>query len=730
MTAPRRTRAVGERLCLIAALAVVPAIVAATREPMEAVPPGAPAPWKINTHLFAANIALGDAIGDGAVTIPPFGEIPIAPAALSALREAPAAYRAGVLAPDLFPDMFVGGWTIHSDMEHDERWIADSWLRHVWTRARAWDDPSEKDKVMAFAYGFLTHGAGDMFAHTWVNEIAEGAWVNFDGSDAITARRHIVLEGYVGKHTPDTDVSLDVWPKFVSDVLIRHPLARKNAWAPHYKAWLNIYDALEKPFSEAKADMNRNVDDDAPYWVKCTANPTACARMEYIDTWRKDIRRGLRAMVDSSESLGEALMDHDRGAGEGVGAMTGWAKEWLPKMYGAHAVGEGAAALSQFMDWIDQYVPIDSMIQAEVEKVIKKEMPKLWALYQMADDPATYMEQPGFFPAGTKNRVLEEMGVEREGQLFNWRAFAPIYNSVILSKLALLDANGLNELARRAGVSGPIVPAVDGINVMLGVFRSMTHSYQWTGDTIEATTEFGICGPENGKLLPRTAVCGIEHMQKRQGARSLGRATRGFVLTSNDDVQKKIFEVVFKGFGVGPGETGRTVAHFPGIHSRVPGITATRGTVRSATEHTAQMLETVANMRGKVGGVERPMQAGSPRPSVSTRAPARARGAPPRAAGAAATGGNWGQRCCAKDIAQIRAALVALHGLSPRLQQPAQMARLGRKASVTQIGARAAQANAALNAFAVARDAATATAALDNLSNHLTALAAVVAGTR
>ena len=38
----------------------------------------------------------------------------------------------------------------------------------------------------------------------------------------------------------------------------------------------------------------------------------------------------LRAMVDSSESLGEALMDHDRGAGQGVGAMTGIVapREW------------------------------------------------------------------------------------------------------------------------------------------------------------------------------------------------------------------------------------------------------------------------------------------------------------------------------------------------------------------------------------------------------------------
>ncbi len=61
--------------------------------------------WKINTHLFAANKALADALNDGKVTSPPYGEFPVAASALRALRAEPAAYRAGVLAPDLFPDM-------------------------------------------------------------------------------------------------------------------------------------------------------------------------------------------------------------------------------------------------------------------------------------------------------------------------------------------------------------------------------------------------------------------------------------------------------------------------------------------------------------------------------------------------------------------------------------------------------------------------------------------------
>src|SRR6185436_14037149 len=99
--------------------------------------------------------------------------------------------------------------------------------------------------------------------------------------------------------------------------------------------------AIEK----ARSQMNANINNDAPYWAKCAANPIPCARKEQMETWRLDINRGLRAMVDSSESLGDRLMAGE--AGEGLGAMTGWAKEWLPKIYGLHAVGESAKAMQE-----------------------------------------------------------------------------------------------------------------------------------------------------------------------------------------------------------------------------------------------------------------------------------------------------------------------------------------------------------------------------------------------
>jgi hypothetical protein len=656
--------------------------------------------WKINTHLFAANKALADAIHDGMVTIPPFGEIPVAPAALQALRAYPSAYRAGVIGPDLFPDMVFGGWIIHSDTPNE--WTADGWLRQVWSRAWSWPDASERSKALAFAYGFLTHGAGDMWAHSWVNQKADGAWVSFTGKDRSTAIKHVVLEGYVGAHTPKTELSLDVWPGFVSNVLIRDENARRHSdFARYYQKWLDIYDWLDPLIDRARKQMNENIDNDAPYWAKCALHPVACAKKEQMETWQLDIKRGFRAMVDSSQSLGEYLME-----GEGLGsssAMTGWMAEWIPKMFGAHAIGEGAAALNGFLSWVASGVaPISEAIKVETERFFRKYFAEIYDLYVAATDPASYMDQIGF-PPGTKQQVNQEMGLSGGSGDFDWRAFEPIYNSVILSKLALLDGAGLNELARRAGMSAPPFPPSAQANLMLGVFRSMTHSYQWTGEMITTPTTFGICGPEDGSPLPKTARCGIAPARD---------ATAGFRLWQHPEAKEKIFGRIFKGFGPGPGTIDRLDIDLP-----VAGAAAwpTGRALRLAADQVDHMREIVILMQGKVAGVVRPAVAAPGRPG-------------PAPVASAVT--NWGERCCARDISELRSALRTIQQGAGPLQNPSGLARLNRRASILQVGTTLGQLNLALDSFAKARDAATAAGILAAFSRQLQELARVVAGTR
>ncbi|MGQ0639592.1 MAG: zinc dependent phospholipase C family protein [Gemmatimonadaceae bacterium] len=727
MRPPVRQRR-GAAYRLLAVALAVPLLAAATRPPHDAVT--ATAVWKINTHLFAANVALADAMNDSMVTIPPYGEIGIAPAAMRALREAPAAYRAGVLAPDLFPDMYVGGWYIHSDLSDSERWIADDWIRHVWRKAREWPHADERNKVMAFAYGFLTHGAGDMFAHTWVNEKADGAWVSFWGKDRSTAFKHIVLEGYVGEHTPNTNLTLDVPPRFVNNVLIKDPDVRQHSrGVPHYKSWVSIYRALDPLLDRAKSEMNKTVGEDAPYVLKCTTNPIACAQKEFIETWRRDINSGLRAIVDSSESVGEIIMDGNTlGA---FGAMTGWMTEWLPKMYGAHALGEGTAALSQFMQWVGQAFPLDSIVKAEVSQFLQQRFPEYWEIYKAAHNPSFYMEKPGFFPDGTKDSVKREMGVRLGSSTFEWRMFEPIYNSIVLSKLVLLDGTGLNELARRAGLSKPLFQPGESSNVMLGVFRSMTQSYQWRGEKMHATTQFGFCGVENMSPLPKDGLCGLPY---RASAASMPNNTaplggpQGFVLWGHPEAREKVFQIIFKGFGAGPGTTDlKAVVDYP---VATVGVRDGRRALRAASAQTELMREIVADIQWNVTGVMPRTPPATPAPRTT---PARTPGGRPTPSSGApnvAAITDWGNRCCAKDIAQLRAALNSLAATGRQLQNAAVLAQLGRRTSITQLAQRAAQMNAALDAFANTRDAASATAALGVISRHVELLAAIVAGTQ
>jgi hypothetical protein len=169
--------------------------------------------WKPYTHIVAADTAYQDAVGDpnvtgdGAVTINGV-EYPINQRLEQALQEKKASYDAGVVGPDAYPDTIMGQAIIHPKN-------TGKWLDHL--LEKAWDaqnDPdygeSDKLEILAFSYGFLTHAAGDMWAHTLVNDFAQGVFPEVgdlagDPEAAAIALRHIIIEGYIGDATPGFD---------------------------------------------------------------------------------------------------------------------------------------------------------------------------------------------------------------------------------------------------------------------------------------------------------------------------------------------------------------------------------------------------------------------------------------------------------------------------------------------------------------------------------------------
>ena len=113
-----------------------------------------------------------------------------------------------MIGPDGFPDLTYGQSVIHPEQ-------TGKWLKHVLTKAwAAQSDPSysaaEKSQILAFGYGYLTHAAGDMWAHTLINDVSGGVFPSVgeiltDVDDAEIAIRHIIIEGYVGDATPGFD---------------------------------------------------------------------------------------------------------------------------------------------------------------------------------------------------------------------------------------------------------------------------------------------------------------------------------------------------------------------------------------------------------------------------------------------------------------------------------------------------------------------------------------------
>ena len=146
--------------------------------------------WKPFTHVYTGDQAWTDVTADGEVTING-REYAVDPVVVNALTKQRSYYNAGVIGPDGFPDLVMGQSVIHPEKTGE-------WLRYLLTKA--WQaqtasgySEAEKEQILAFAYGFLTHAAGD---HAVEHNLL-GAWIELleaqrgKAVDTATATRFI-----------------------------------------------------------------------------------------------------------------------------------------------------------------------------------------------------------------------------------------------------------------------------------------------------------------------------------------------------------------------------------------------------------------------------------------------------------------------------------------------------------------------------------------------------------
>lgn len=508
---------------------------------LTALAPAAPAlAWKPKTHVYLAEEAMRDALDNGKVTIHEvdyatgrvigvLGEFDVDPKVLAALRAGPQQFRAGVLGPDAYPDILTGQQIIHPDEASPPGSGAsgsDAWLTYVWDRGFI---GSSDPRINAFAIGYLTHAAGDVFAHTYVNHFAGG---EFAISPRENAMKHLTIEGYIGQRTPMTT---NVFP---TRVAVGTPCSQRKrddlglgpddpCGVEYREIYANVSGA-DVSITGVEDFINRNMVFAQPGtplmqrllrgegtsrsipWLfsnlrnglqqQVNASPNG-PLAAYKRAWIEDIDNGLKAWPAVSHEMAQALVYNEGGADlpRARAAMSRYVRDHLASMAGTpDAVVIAAGAIS---DIIAAILPpfaaeaLGALMRAPLDLLIwgaSGMTPDEWSDY-LSRPHAHFddvMNTPGGAHGGASDHLIDLATFNRDhlriddagysNPALKWRTdqFAPAFNTLQLTKMLMLGEAGRRQLEAALAAKGVPVQ-VGSQNLALGWVRSLDAGNQW-----------------------------------------------------------------------------------------------------------------------------------------------------------------------------------------------------------------------------------------------------------
>jgi hypothetical protein len=515
--------------------------------------------WKPKTHIYIAKQAWLDAQADGMVTIHlldddgnylrgpdgkprELGTYRVDPEVLEALRVNKTQYFAGVVGPDTYPDTATGQMVIHPDIARplQEGQITsnkgtDAWLRHLWDRMEKVTDATTKRKARAFVLGYLTHAAGDMFAHSLVNYYTGGPFALPENGF-----RHTVLEGYIGVRTPYTILPDGDMPSIAglkdfiygslinarTDSRLQQKLLVSKSGQPQLNFVIpRFYSDLR---NRLRADVNRfNEMGDGPQkWLLIPAT-------EYKKHWIGNIEEGLEEWVDIGHRFGRAIVFHPDNADpdkeienlreeiERYKARHLLPMNGAPKGLGI-ALNEVLKIKEEFLEKLGIPGIKDKMKEIErnlLEMIIRSTFDmSLERFKQVTTNPGNLLDDafraaprprddPRPLTVGRVNREL--LGIQDGGhqgpEKFKIDDVPALYNTLVMSKLILLGQKEVNALVkdlaihlakeklkaqRQARKTTAVLQTLQAVrtrgdatltqpNIMLGFIESMDGSGQW-----------------------------------------------------------------------------------------------------------------------------------------------------------------------------------------------------------------------------------------------------------
>lgn len=480
--------------------------------------------WKPNTHMFAANLAV-QPILDGQNSILIDGQsYAVDPRIAEAIRNQPTYYRGGVVGPDGFPDIFVGQSRIHPDNRAHNgaepgggagpgHSFSHEWLRHVyeagWVYYNAHNGDAAGQQALAFTYGYLTHAAGDMWGHTFVNEFARGIFPDFtDILNLDIAVRHIIVEGYIGNRTPQTDLALQSPSEFIYLTLIADGAHGGFVDSAGQDARSLGRGIIFDFFFDLKDTVASERDALLPFVILDPV--TLIPVIFFCDAWVDDLQDGLTAWVpELSQPVATALFTNDDFGAAGDVASDFVTNRVLSMIGFPDFVVAVIQALEFFSDLIE---PLKEAAKELRNFVLKQALGiDIEEIKAFLTNPDTFINSTDpiiNLGAGTSQKLDALMAAENN--LLNEQQFKALHNTTNLSSLILLDANGLDQLLfnHRVGPLYANLPA-EKQNAMLGFIRSLDANHQWRlGSTQEGDVVPGTQTPrQHGEGMPIWVDC-------------------------------------------------------------------------------------------------------------------------------------------------------------------------------------------------------------------------------
>lgn len=517
------------------------------------------------THVWIAQEVINDLTDNGKVTIAPFGEFDVDPALSNAILQNRRIYRMANIGPDGFPDVIGGQVTVHPGLEDGyidddtttlvEGWKSDTWFKWILQQAQT---PQER----AFAYGYLAHGAADVFAHTYVNMYSGDIFDMNDGETDVE-KRHIFLEKFISDRLPPfkdmhgetigeayelvaVDDELPV--AFIKNsLLMNEEVAAQYALSSTANYLAKMYEFRQKIAQLDDDDTETTVANDlALAQEECssdwypgkylfsifTSQDEACRQQTYLSqkiealksiksqfslsdysfkkAWLAQINHAIDAYIKTSSRMSRGFMELESDTYTEL-------SEWItcygtsftdPSTIAAKTVENGCAISGQIMSELafldDVQEKTDFTLLSELKSEVKTLSTGLGAeivdligvaaleIVTVREQPvseASLNEQFGqdqsekhlLLVDDIAQRVKVEMALNMNGEL-NPEMYHVLYNAVVLSKLALLDAQQLNALINRAGVGASykfVASQDEPFNILFNSTRTIDGNHQW-----------------------------------------------------------------------------------------------------------------------------------------------------------------------------------------------------------------------------------------------------------